>query len=392
MSPTSAQSRFYTLAAPLEWASPPQTFSFSSLQMIKTCPRQWQLLNSKYEGYKRYPRRPNPAAVVGSIVHEMVEVLFRRLGRAGFPPIGSPNFVTIIRELDLRSLALDRIDAYRDKTAEHPRRHNVVAGLNPQRIVAKVTHLFRQQYRCVRPSSNVSVPTGTGVSNSTSTRDIKRLLNNIGVLAELKLCHPEMPLVGVVDLIRSEPNGPALIDFKTGSAKESHRDQLHVYALIWWRNVGELPTRLELCTSAGTETVAFDEPELIALEARMREQIQNLTAELGRPGAGVRLGDHCKHCDVRQLCDEYWEQAGDHISPEEWQDVSVSVDGEPTATGFRGTLSDGRSTTVTYSEDIWLICGPFVADQKLRLLGAQHDARGGEFRIVRTTEVFVNVQ
>ena len=82
----------YRVQGPSAWAEPLCSYSYSSLTSVERCPRQWQLLRSRYDRLDRFPARPNPAAVEGDIVHELLNRLFRTLAVRGMPPQGAAAF------------------------------------------------------------------------------------------------------------------------------------------------------------------------------------------------------------------------------------------------------------------------------------------------------------
>ena len=95
---------FYDLKEPTSWARSPSTYSFSSLQAMRACPRRWQLLHSTWGSYSRFPERAHPAAIEGQIVHEALDLLGRELGRKR--PPGHRVFRVSRGGLSLRFLGL----------------------------------------------------------------------------------------------------------------------------------------------------------------------------------------------------------------------------------------------------------------------------------------------
>ena len=77
-----------------------------------------------------------------------------------------------------------------------------------------------------------------------SESSLSSLLAANGTLSERELRHPSLPVVGILDLIRATDDGVLVVDFKTGAAKSEHQEQVELYALLWWRNSGEMPVRI----------------------------------------------------------------------------------------------------------------------------------------------------
>ncbi len=105
----------------------------------------------------------------------------------------------------------------------------------------------------------------------------------------------------------------AIVDFKTGTAKEAHEQQLLLYALLWARDEvrnpkGRLATRLILQYAGQTRNVdAPNSHSLAVLEKELEHRstaIQNALKVIP-PVANVS-DETCCFCDVRHLCGAYW--------------------------------------------------------------------------------------
>src|SRR5262249_50089628 len=111
----------YRIVEPSHWGTPPTTFSFSSLDVIEACPLQWQLIHSAYGDMPHFAARPHPAAVEGEIVHLVLDLLFKGLALAGLPAIDSPAFRAQIADINVQRVVEERVAAYYDRMAAHPR-------------------------------------------------------------------------------------------------------------------------------------------------------------------------------------------------------------------------------------------------------------------------------
>jgi hypothetical protein len=131
---------------PTSWATTPATFSFSSLNTIEACPLQWQLIHSAYGDVPQFPISPKPAAVEGEIIHEVLDLLFKRLALAGLPAIGSAEFGAQIARVNLQQAVAERVSAYYDRVADHPRGGGFRLRVDTQQLVNRVIRLFRAEY------------------------------------------------------------------------------------------------------------------------------------------------------------------------------------------------------------------------------------------------------
>ena len=128
----------YRFVEPTRWATTPTTFSFSSMVAIEACPLQWQLLHSAYGDLPQFPVRPHPAAVEGEIVHEVLDLLFKRLALAGLPAIGSPEFGAQIAKVNVPQVVAERVSGCYDRVAAHPRSGGFRLRVDSQQLVNRV--------------------------------------------------------------------------------------------------------------------------------------------------------------------------------------------------------------------------------------------------------------
>ena len=137
-----AENDFYTITEPVEWAKAPSVFSYSSLQSIKRCPLQWQLLHSRYgKDLHRFPARPSPAATEGDIVHSVLEKLFRTLSLKGLPALGSPEFRDCVAQLNIKQEVASRISSHEKNVLKHPRGSGFRLRSSPQQLTNKIIRL-----------------------------------------------------------------------------------------------------------------------------------------------------------------------------------------------------------------------------------------------------------
>jgi hypothetical protein len=124
---------------------------------------------------------------------------------------------------------------------------------------------------------------------------------------------PQIGWRGTVDLITVLDSTCEIHDFKSGAPSETHAFQLHVYALLWHRDV-ELNPRATLATrlvvayaDADIEVTPLNETELAAFERALLDRSRAAREQLALDPPPARPGpDTCSWCPVRHLCPDYW--------------------------------------------------------------------------------------
>ena len=119
-------------------------------------------------------------------------------------------------------------------------------------------------------------------------------------------------LYGQLDVIVDDPGGGAVVDLKTGtdSDRESVRTQLLIYASLFKRESGHLPTYLvAFSLRRGPVQIEFSQADVDDLLARVgaaREQ----------PGLAIPDAAGCKYCRRRLVCEPHWSAAAAWAEPD----------------------------------------------------------------------------
>lgn len=273
------------LRLPSEGASSPRRWSYSSLSVWRACPRQWWLMNSRYDNVPdgRYPLPLGVAAVEGRIVHAGIEALlnFRREGKEA---------TFNARQFAKRYLQ----DLLRDEISRNPR---VDAG----RIGALVSldsclARFFALARDLPPASGSLSPIVSDRYNESVPPSYA---------AEVWIEVDDPPVAARIDNVIDG----TITDFKTGEPDpDRHRDQLRLYALLWWLRFRMRPRRLVL--RYGEQTHEIEVPSdatLSEMAEGLRSELQAIGQTLVSPPPAARPAvDTCRYCPVRQLCADYW--------------------------------------------------------------------------------------
>lgn len=389
---------FYELREPTHWVEPPETYSFSHLQAIMACPRRWQLVHSCWGPFTRYPERPKPAAIEGQIVHAALELLARELGQRGRPPIASVAFQGALAACEFWSFFAAQIQTWNQRLAAHPRAGpGYLLRTKPQELANQTIRLFRETYR---PGTGqpLKVPAGAGKNPGSAplTSELvispAELLQARGVLAEIRMRHPTLPLAGVLDAVTLDQHrATTIIDFKTGQRKPAHEAQVLLYALLWWRCSGSMPDKVALhyLDGAWSQPVAVAELELA--ERTIDADIRHATAILQTRPASPQPGKECSWCPVRPRCNEGWariEQGAIHGRAAKSVDIELTLISEPTHTGYLGLHANGREYSIVY--DAAVSYGLPLANKgdRFRYLDAMTGQAEREIQLRPWTEIY----
>ena len=380
---------FYDLKEPTSWANPPSTYSFTSLQALRACPRRWQLLHSTWGSFSRFPERPHPAAIEGQIVHEALDLLGRELGRRGRPAIASAGFREAVSVCGFWDFFSAQVEQWNRRLVTHPRAGpGHVVRTEPRDLANQAIRLVRMQYQ---PSAAESIPARVGKSSGAEGSPLS-VVRTRGSVSEVRLAHPGIPVVGVVDLVALEEDlSTTVIDFKTGAPKPDHEQQVLLYALLWWRVTGNRPEKLVIQYLDSDWTMSPSESDLIRTEDLTAEQVSQATDALAARPAAAETGENCARCPVRAGCDEGWswcERASQRHASEKAVDIEVTVSSEPTPTGFIGARANGEEVSVVF--DIAVGCGLPLTESGdgFRIVDAAHCTGGTEVALLPWTEMY----
>ncbi len=383
---------FYGLRQPTVWAPLPKTFSFSSLQGLKGCPRRWQFIRSAWGEYDRFPERPQPAAIEGGIIHEALDLLAKEVGRCGRPAIESKQFARALARSKFWEFFADQVNAWNARLKTHPRAGpRYVLRTSPRDLANQTVRLFREQYQPSGEHADVLTEPTTPPEPTASGPDLLSRLHARRALTELQLRHPSLPLTGVLDMVSVDDTGvTTIVDFKTGVQKPAHEEQLRIYAMLWWRVTGEQPGRVAVQYLDTRWQESVSERDLIAAESAVVDDIRRASEELVRRPAAARTGHDCQWCPVRARCDEGWTwvqqskgQATGIVS------LQVAVASEPTDAGFLATRDDLEEVAIVFDSAVSRMLPPLGPGDRLRIVDAVLREKGKEVQLLPWTEVYV---
>lgn len=402
---------------PERWASPPVLMSYSTLHALETCPLRWSLSQSVYpEIWNRdgYPPRARTATLAGQIIHETLERITVAFSAAsGSEADPAAKLFRVLKELGGLSNLLGRgIEDARNDLRLNPRlqqRADEVAEDLHRQLPSLRTRTQRLLSQVEWTHQNETSPiTHNGSKDGPWTQS--RSLGN-GTHPEVSLRHPSANWYGKADLIRVTDGDCEIVDFKTGEPKEEHSTQLALYAWLWHRDrsinpQGRLATKLRVVYSNATLTLAAPgETEIDTIEAELLGRGLKARADAVNVPPDARPSrESCSLCDVRQLCQTYWQVEtqkslfGD--TPDESRDIAVEVLSRQGEWSWRArVLASGRAAT---GEKIILRAPPgddrftniLESGARVRVLGVQFQEptsdNGGvaSALLFRSSEVF----
>lgn len=390
---------FYELPLPTEWVPAPVHWGVTALDDVSTCPRRWQLLRSVWGEFLTFPVRPHPAADEGNIVHEALDLLFRACARAGRPVIGTPEFSDVIADINFFRFFEDATAACRARTISHPRPRPTGPRATPEELANRAIRLFREQYLPaseLRPSKTTGIEaqaraTSMPIAGSSGAGSYRPdgperagLLRAGLTLSELWLEHPDLPLVGKLDLVGMRGGLMVVTDHKTGARRAQHRQQVLRYAVLLWRSLGVRPDAIAVQYLDGREQWPVSEAELSLEQSAIAETLTVLSQALGPRLAPAQKGEQCRLCAVRARCDDGW--ATTKPPKEGTGDVEVTVMSAPGPNGFGGRVGSAE-VPVVYEIAVGAGLPAVGVGDRLRLLDAV--VRAGAVEIKVWTEPFV---
>lgn len=375
---------FYSLVSPTEWTKPPQIWSSSKLDDVEVCPRRWQLRLSSWGEYEYFPTRSHPAAIEGQIIHDALDRLARACGLRGLPAFGSQNFQEALHDANFFSGIQLACQKYSDNLAHHPRPGPPFRlRLSPQELANRAVRLFRAQYQ---PRSSESFQQRSTLSDG--SLDLSALLKLKGALSEVRLEHPDLPFVGVLDHVALGDSGVEITDYKTGNASEAHQIQLMRYALLWWRVTGEVPAEVTAQYLNHRQTWPIQQSELVVTEVQLRLRIEELITQLGLRPAPALPGKACKWCAVRARCYDGWSHAEKAARADGRGDVEIIVKSLPGSHGFIGLDMAGAEVSVVHDASISALIPPLEVDQCIRIIDGEWRSQHTEIQIRAWSEIY----
>ena len=239
-----------------------------------TCP-----LLYRFRVIDRFPERPSPAAVRGTLVHAVLERLFD-LPAEGRTPTAARELLDpqwellVAQEPELEGLFQDAAEGEREEWLAQARTmlERYFTLEDPRRLEPADRELFVET-----------------------------------VLAS------GLKLRGYIDRVDVAPSGEVrIVDYKTGSAPRADFEaralfQMKFYALVLWRLRGRVPALLQLMYLGNGEVLRYvpDEADLRATERKVEALWQAIRRAMDSGEWRPRPGRLCDWCDHKERCPEF---------------------------------------------------------------------------------------
>jgi hypothetical protein len=217
-------------------------------------------------------------------------------------------------------------------------------------------------------------------------------LNARGTLSEVRLEHPSLPVIGVVDVVALEHDrSTTVVDFKTGARKPAHKEQVLLYALLWWRVTGDQPRKVVVQYLDSSWTISPTEADLVQTEKAIAKEIGHARDTLTARPAAASTGQDCMWCPVRPRCNEGWswgERASLADGSAKTVDIEVTVASDPTPTGFIGIRTNGDEIAVVFDAAVGCDLPPAETGDRFRIVDAAQRGGGKEIVLLPWTEMY----
>lgn len=332
---------------PHVWPPAPADMTVTSLREIETCSRRWALASAEYPDIWRghgYPPRIHKQGLVGSVIHLALMVVTDALAESGCPSVYDASAASVLRDLGGYSRVIAHsIERLLEPYADNPRVKHLL-GPTRDRLRAEAPDIrSKVQALLVR----LDVRTRSPVSRDAhSPGNVRRGPLRPGTHAEILLRAKSLGWRGRADIVTLWDSGCGLVDFKTGRRSDWHDFQIRVYALLWHLDEEVNPQRTvvtRLTLSYPDADVEVEPPTLEELDAIAREiteRRRSAEAALGErpPKVSISL-QSCLHCDVRHLCEEYWQPLTQQAQADEVAEERGVADIEVTLVGPHGPAS-----------------------------------------------------
>ena len=376
---------FYELQGPTAWADPPATWSSTSLDDVEACPRRWQLLRSRWGDFERFPVRPHPAAIEGQIVHEALDRLTRTCGQRGNPAFGSVEFSAALNDADFFPGFARAVTEWQQRLTAHPRPGPAFRlRASAEELANRAVRMFREQYK---PDGHVASQAAERAVDTPV--DVEALLKQKRALSEVKLTHPKLPFLGILDRVQHTGEGVEVVDFKTGKPSDKHRKQLLRYALLLWRKTGDAPVRVSAQYLDGVESWTVTQSALEDVEADLVKKLPLLTDALGAHPASAKPGIGCHTCAVRARCAAGWAVGEEAALVDGRGDAELVVTAKAGDHGFLARSRTGAEIAVVYEAPVAKLLPEHIDSQVLRVLDGVWKEKRTQLELKAWTEVFL---
>lgn len=249
--------------------------------------------------------------IAGELIHLGLSTIVRAMAKRMCTSIQDPRAVAVLRDMGgFHHIIQTCTESVLRREAANPRASPFLAEISARLETEAPT--LRERLQALLSQVRLVAAGWNGIT-SVNHSDVAGGLRN-GSYSEVELHAREIGWKGRADLISISRNACEILDFKTGRPKPDHEFQIRLYALLWKLDEsvnpdGRRADSLGIIYSHGRTAVpAPTDGELLlikdAILSRAGRAVEATKA--GLPAAKTDSG-FCIFCDMRQLCDEYWD-------------------------------------------------------------------------------------
>ncbi len=222
-----------------------------------------------------------------------------------------------------------------DRYADNPRAQPVLGSLD-QQLDAKKAELRTDVQTLLAQSGFIgSLHSRSNTTRNSNSKIVRHALG-YGVYREIELIDASNNWKGTADLIFLSTENCEIRDYKTGSPKETDHFQLEVYAWLWSQDRERNPDmrfvdKLVLIYPFGIQEVpAPDKTTLEEIREQLCERASKVLKEVSAEPPPTRPDEQvCRYCQVRQMCQTYWETLSDFSQESDrhhFTDLQLTID------------------------------------------------------------------
>lgn len=278
----------------------PSSLSPSRASDYLQCP-----LLYRYRTIDALPEMPSAAAVRGTLVHSVLDLLFDE-------PAGQRNLA--LAE-DLARNVINRMSV--ESPEELSTLTQGISDIGPESLASEIL-------KPVRPL----------LTTYFAMEDPNRLEPHAREMAMSVELVEGFSIRGIIDRVDYNPAaGVRVVDYKTGrSPAERYADkamfQLRFYALAWWRTTGEIPTTLQLMYLGDGRFIRYepDEESLLVTERKILALRAAISDSAEQFSFLPRTSKLCGWCSFKKLCPSFNGTPPSFPERESWRSGSSIVE------------------------------------------------------------------
>jgi len=292
----------------------PKRLSYSSIKELDSCPLKYYYSHNERPGSdshsNRYPQIVNVKTICGVIIHASINKIVRLLISKGCISTKDKKVFQVLKEIGgIINIVSKEINDQLIELKNNPR-YFIQEEYYKKKITDQHEFIIQSiQYYFHKINFLSNLSEREKIANSKSTLGELR----DGVFTEIFLDNNDYGLIGFVDLLSIYNGNCVITDFKTGSFKDSHIDQMKFYSMLWYIDQLYNP-RKEI---AKNFVLMYLDNELVFEGPSEAENLQLLSKIINKIGiikkdfeSGNVLArydeEFCGFCQVRQLCSEFW--------------------------------------------------------------------------------------